>query len=177
MTNVRKDKPTYEVVQALISYDPETGVFTRLWRDDMHPNWNAVYAGKRADMLRPPRGYFNVKINKVLYRAHRVAWLLTYGAWPPDDLDVDHIDGDKGNNRIANLRLATRAENCWNSKSRKGASSSAKGVSKASKNRWSAAICTNGVKVQLGSFGTEEEAAEAYKLAASKMHGEFARFE
>jgi hypothetical protein len=98
--------------------------------------------------------------------AHRVAWALATGAWPADQ--IDHRDGDRDNNRLANLRPATHAENRQNlvQKPRKGAIMV--GVSKAPrcKNRWRAGMS----KRYLGTFGSPEEAHQAYLAAKKKFH-------
>lgn len=92
-----------------------------------------------------------------------------------DDVIVDHINGDGLDNRRCNLRLVTQSQNQWNRRSASGSSSSYVGVSHRGNGRWRAAITKNNKCVWLGTFGSEEEAACAYDVAARKMHGEFAR--
>lgn len=92
----------------------------------------------------------------------------------PCGVFVDHINGDTLDNRRANLRLCTPAENARNQKARKG-TSRFRGVSFNTKaQRWTAVICA-GKNQFLGMFPTEEEAARAYDAAAYRLHGEFAR--
>lgn len=94
----------------------------------------------------------------------------------PDDLDVDHIDGDRLNNRKANLRLATNQQNCWNQQRGIRNTSGFKGVSWHSRDEvWQSNIRAVGGQVFLGYFKTAEEAAMAYNEAAPAAHGEFAR--
>jgi hypothetical protein len=114
-----------EYVRSILDYDPETGEFRWKWREDRLANWNGRYAGKIAGCVKPT-GYVAIGINDRNYQSHRLAWLIIHGKWPPNDLD--HIDGDKLNNRIANLRLATRQENNRNSGLQKNNSTGVTGV-------------------------------------------------
>lgn len=91
----------------------------------------------------------------------------------PKGMVTDHIDGDGLNNRRGNLRLATRAQNSANAAPRGGASKY-RGVFKG-KGKWCAQIAKGGVRISLGSFDTEEEAAAAYDETAKSLHGQFAR--
>lgn len=102
-----KQAPSKEEVCAIVSYDPETGFFVRKG------------SGKRADTSMKI-GYRRVRMTlggeKCEFYAHRLAWLVTHGSWPEDE--IDHIDGKRGNNSILNLRAVTRAENAKNLKLR-----------------------------------------------------------
>lgn len=94
----------------------------------------------------------------------------------PDDMQVDHIDGDGLNNARSNLRLATPGENQRNSAGRPNKSSRYKGVSwSKDNNKWCASIGFGGRHKHLGLYRTEIEAARAYDAAAREHHGEFAR--
>ena len=95
-------------LRALLAYDRETGLLT--WRACPASGQGAVRMkpGARAG-CRSALGYMVVRINKVLYPAHRIIWLLETGQWPPEQ--VDHINEVKDDNRWENLRLATHAEN------------------------------------------------------------------
>jgi hypothetical protein len=92
----------------------------------------------------------------------------------PEDMFVDHIDGDPLNNRRGNLRVVTKAQNAANAKSRGGASQY-RGVYKARSGKWAAQIAKEGQRISLGHYETEEEAAAAYDEAAKELHGEYAR--
>lgn len=118
-------------------------------------------------------GYIVVRLDGRQYRAHRIIWALHYGAWP--ERDLDHINCDKSDNRIANLRPCDDIRNQWNVPARVG-SSAHKGVGRY-RGKWRARIRVgDGRRIELGVFKTEEEAAAAYRAAAVLYHGEFARF-
>ena len=98
---------TQEQVKELFDYDPETGDL--VWR--VKRGTHGV-AGKIAGGLDHHHGYFRIRIDGKLYRTHRIIWLYVYGAWPVND--IDHVNGLRHDNRICNLREATRAENMQN---------------------------------------------------------------
>ena len=107
---------------------------------------------------------------------HRVAWFLHYGEWPCRQ--IDHVNGNRSDNRIANLRLATNSENVCNRGKPKNNTSGFKGVSWNSGRRaWLATIRRKGSNKNLGYFATREAAADAYNRAALKYHGEFANLD
>ena len=108
--------------------------------------------------------------------SHQIAWYLTYGYWPIDKF-IDHIDGDPSNNRISNLRLATRNQNARNQKKNINSDNTSKykGVSLLRGNRWVAKIAFDGKNRGIGTYDTEREAALAYNVRAFELFGEFAR--
>lgn len=106
------------------------------------------------------------------YKAHRLAWLYMHGELP--DKSIDHINGLKTDNRIANLRLATNAQQKQNRPRNLNNSSGYKGVARA-ETKWRARINANGRHYYLGRFDTPEDAHNAYVAAAHRLHGEFAR--
>lgn len=119
-------------------------------------------------------GYICVGINKKIYYAHRIVWLLHYGIWPKGY--IDHINNDKTDNRIENLRLATHKENMRNKPTPKNNTSGVKGVSwHKQKRKWICGVTINGKWRQLGAFPTKELAAEFRQLAADMVYGSFAR--
>lgn len=99
---------------------------------------------------------------------------MVYGEWP--DQHVDHINGNKLDNRICNLRLATRSQNLSNRGAQANSRSGVKGVFvEAWSGRWKASIQHQGRTFNLGRYDTREQAQEAYRRAAEHYHGEFAR--
>lgn len=161
---------TLELVQELLAYEETTGVLR--W---LKSRSNVVkvgdIAGKKNDA-----GYLVVRLNKKHYRAHRIAWLLTYGEWPASG--IDHVNGDRSDNRIENLRLATAAQNGMNSRRPSGNTSGHKGVCYyKARDSWISYITANGKRHHLGYFKSKRAAIEAYSDAAKRLHGQFARIE
>lgn len=149
-----------ELREALI-YDPDTGHWFR------RRSSKACKAGKRLPI--PERGkYHRIRINRVGYRAHRLAWLYMTGEWPTEQ--VDHINGEPSDNRWSNLRLANPIENARNSRIRDDNTSGSPGVARY-KNGWRAYICGK----HLGCFRTWEEAVACYHGASTVLFGEFKR--
>lgn len=149
-------------------YDQESGDL--FWK--VSPA-KSVKEGSLAGTLNK-KGYKVVRFNYKYYKAHRIAWLLFYGGWPK--FEIDHINGDRSDNRIANLRLASRVQNLANRQKQKDTSSKYKGVYWNKKEKkWKASIRTEGKKIHLGYFVSEELAAKAYDEAAKKLHGDYAK--
>jgi len=151
-------------------YLPEIGIFIR----NNVPLRSRIKAGERVGSL-CKLGYRQIYISGKCYYEHRLACLWMTGNFPSAGFDVDHINGIKDDNRWSNLRVCSRAENSWNSKSHTDKeSSSMKGVS-LTKNgkKWRARISKSGNNIYLGIFDTKEQAYEAYYNAAEKEFGEF----
>ena len=170
--------PSRAYVKKRLQYDEATGSF--IWRsrqvlrrDDKR--WNTRYAGQVAGS--PNRdGYIQIKIDRRLYGAHRLAWLFCHDEWP--SLEVDHRNGNRADNRIANLRLATRTQQMANLKRPITNTSGLKGASFNKKlGRWSSYIQDGGKCRHLGYFHSAADAHKAYCAAADALHGEFARYE
>lgn len=161
-----------------LDYDPETGIFRLKARpgDAWHiRSWNTKFAGKVTGTPNS-HGYLRICLEGVSYKAHRLAWLWFYGRHPSDC--IDHINGDKSDNRIANLRDASHAQNKRNVGRPGNNSSGFKGVYRHTQaGRWVARIKGDGKYRHIGIFPTIEEAAEAYRKAAEAEHGDFARLE
>lgn len=159
----------------LLDYNPETGIFR--WKVDIRCGANKRLFRKAGDIAGSvsDSGYVVIRINYLLFYAHRIAWLLTHGKWPHECLD--HINLDRSDNRIVNLREATDLQNRTNTAVR--AKSGFKGVvsPKHAPNSYVAQISTNGRPRYLGTFRTPEEANAAYCQAAVAQFGEFARFQ
>ena len=150
-------------LKELLDYDPETGVFTR------KVNIGYRVAGTIAGTT--DNGYRRIVINDRPYMAHRLAWLFIYGEFPK--LQIDHKNGNRSDNRLINLRLATNAQNSAN---RPPVGNGLKGCCYKKRNgRWVAQIMKECRQIHLGYFDTEQEAHSAYAEAATKLHGEFAR--
>ena len=120
------------------------------------------------------RGYWQLCHKRKCYRAHRVVWFLVTGEDPGDQV-IDHVNGDGLDNRFDNLRVCDQKDNMRNSKKSRNNAQKYKGVSKHGNRGYQARIGVNGKQIALGTFSTQEEAAEAYNLAAKEYHGEYAR--
>jgi hypothetical protein len=171
-----------DVLKDAVSYDPLTGDFTWKLRPFNHFStprgarvFNTRFSGKTAGCLRRPIGneYVTFRLQGVLVYAHRAAWAVTHGDWPVET--IDHVNGNKSDNRISNLRAATHSENQRNAKQNIRIISGVKGVywSK-DRHRWYARLRYAGAYHHLGSFGTIEEAEQAVRAARELNHGEFA---
>ena len=168
--------PDIETLRKLLAYDPETGVLTWLprpvsmfGRNQDWLRWSARYAGMPAFTADDGQGYRHGAIFGRKYRAHRVAWALHHGEWPVDQ--IDHENGDRADNRIANLRSVTNAENGRNQKRSARNASGVIGVHWfKTKRKWRAAITVAGVSMSLGYFARIEDACEA-RDAAERRHG------
>jgi hypothetical protein len=136
-------------------------------------NWNSRYAGKPAMTYIGAHGYRCGNLLGSVRLLHRVAMALILDSWGFDF--VDHINGNKLDNRACNLRPCSNAENLRNSAPRRG-SSTFKGVCFHKQNKnWVASITLDGQTRHLGSFSSEIDAAKAYDAAATQLHGEYAR--
>lgn len=160
---------TAEYVREILDYDPETGVFIRKVRTAQ-----CNQAGDRADKLVTNPlcyGYRDITIKGKKYRAHRIAWLHHYGKWPKDQLD--HINGDRGDNRIANLRDVPDRVNKENSRRpRKHTTSGYLGVHWSSQSgKWHSRITVQGKIKHLGTFADPAEAHQEY-LEAKRLYHE-----
>lgn len=159
---------TQRELKRLVAYDPETGCFTQRVRTSQR-----IKVGDRIGW-KTMHGYHTANINKTAHRLHRLAWLYVYGEWP--DGPLDHINNDRGDNRISNLRLSTPSKNAMNRKCRSDSRSGIKGITWNEKEGvWRATIGINGKRKTLGRFSTAQEAHAAYCEAARLIHGEFAR--
>jgi hypothetical protein len=158
-----KNDLSYELVSKLFSYCPETGHVTWL----LSPA-NSTPAGQRAGCI-GRAGYRFILIAGKLYREHRIAWLLATGANAAHE--VDHANGDRADNRWANLRGATHAENMQNMRRLKRPEPWPQGVSlhKAS-GLWRARITANREEHNLGYFHSPEAAHKAYLEAKARLH-------
>jgi hypothetical protein len=160
--------PTADDVRNRLDCDPETGIFT--WRAcaAMRIEWNTRYAGAVAGSDNS-QGYRDISIDGKRHLAHRLAWLIMTGEWPVDD--IDHINGDRADNRIANLRAVDRTENMRNAAMRSDNTSGHMGVCWDKRcEKWRAQIKANGRRIHLGLFTALADAIAA-RAAAEIAYG------
>lgn len=158
--------PLADRLRDVVLYDATTGVFR--WKNP---------AGKRASFLRGKiagcknaYGYRVIRVDGVLFQASRLAWLYTHGV-PPHE-EIDHINGDVSDNRLSNLREATRVQNGTNQGPNCRSLSGIRGVRwHSGDRRWQARYKGK----WLGNFLSKEDAALAYVKHVSAIHGEFVR--
>ena len=162
-----------ETLRELLSYDHEQGILTWKKRDLRFFQserdwkiWNTKYANKRATSLL--RGRRRVRVLGVSFSEHRVAWAIYHGEWP--DLQIDHLNGDPSDNRLANLRLATNQMNSCNSKLPRNNKSGRIGVNLTKYGSWRAEICVHQKRIHLGCFDSFEAACAA-RVAAEREYG------
>jgi hypothetical protein len=141
---------TAERVRELLHYDPETGVFARRVSVSGRRRAGGVGSIERD-------GYIRITICRHRFPAHRLAWFYQTGEWP--GADIDHVNGDRADNRLCNLREATRSRNCMNARMPANNTSGFKGVIwDRYKRKWRADIKLNGKNKTLGLFASPERA-------------------
>lgn len=163
---------TLERLKYLLSYDPETGLWTRLVT---RPGRNAK-AGSIARHI-DGDGYVQIHVDGRYYRSTRLAFFYMTGEQLPDDVEVDHKDRDRSNDRWNNLRLATDSQNKANGDAYETNQLKVRGVGRGDRQRskpFRARIQVDGKPKHLGYFETPELASAAYKAAAIRYFGEFA---
>lgn len=159
---------THERLLEVMRYDPATGAF--VWKVRAA---NCVRVNRPAGGIHP-LGYRVISIEGKKYYAHRLAWFYVHGVWPP--AEVDHVNEDRVDNRLSNLRLATHSENNRHRGKTKRNTSGYKGVALNKRyGLWVARIRNDSRDCFLGYFDSPEKAHEAYCAAAIKYHGEFAK--
>lgn len=154
---------TAERAREMLHYNADTGVLT--WKVSVR----SVRKGDVAGTINA-RGYRLIKLDGARYRAHRLAWLITNGTWPSDE--VDHINGQKDDNSIANLRDVSRSVNSQNQRrARSDSRSGLLGVRfDKSRGNWRAGIGVDGKELSLGRFDTPEAAHDVYVDAKRQLH-------
>lgn len=126
-------------------------------------------AGNKAGKLRKD-GYFDVGLFGKYYLVHRIVYALFNNSLPKF---IDHIDRDRSNNRIENLREASANQNTWNASKSKANNTGVKGVRKTKNSKFEARVAANGITYQVGTFDTIEQAEQAIILYREKLHKEF----
>jgi hypothetical protein len=170
---------TQEYLKECFNYDHDTGILRWKVRPQEHfatdrvcKSVNSKWAGHVAGAI-SSSGYLIVGVNGKRHLVHRVIWPLVCGKWP--EFDIDHINGNRADNRLTNLREATRSENRRNCRIRGDNKSGLKGVGFHKKRgKYRARIKADGITTNLGFFSTPQEAHTAYCTAADKHHGQFA---
>jgi hypothetical protein len=149
---------TREQLHELLRYDPVTGDF--YWRVQTNPR---ALVGMKAGANSISQGYRHINMNKKQYKAHNLVWFYFHGVFPTNV--IDHINGNRLDNRIENLRDVTRQQNSWNlQKAKRNSKSGYLGVDwKPERNKWRAQIRVGGKKKLIGYFATAEEASVAYQ--------------
>lgn len=152
---------TASEARALLEYNPETGELVRR-------------KGGGGPVGSPDtKGYLRVMLDGQRYKNHRVVWLLVYGEWPSGPLD--HINGDKADNRLLNLRLASPSQNLYNTPTKRTNTSGVKGVMwHKHSGKWVAQLRVSGRCVLFRRYATKEAATAAIREARLQAHGEFA---
>jgi HNH endonuclease len=159
-----------EELREAFTYNPKTGELRWNYRPECGRLWNYKHAGNIAGSPIQSSGYIGMTIRGRFYVGHRIAWALHFGEWPTYHLD--HKNRKRADNRIENLRLATRTQNAANryyiSKS------GLRGVRLTRNGTWQVRIQDRpGNRITIGTFATKEEATEAYRIAAVTAFGEF----
>lgn len=153
---------TAERLREVLDYDLDTGVF----------RWRKAQKGVAAGAVSGTdngRGYLLIRVEGRLCRAHRLAWLYVHGRWPTDQLD--HINGVKNDNRIANLREATNAENGQNFAVSRRNTSGHPGVNwHGGCRRWHVRIQLAGKRQHIGFFNKFDDAVAARAKAKAEFH-------
>lgn len=170
---MREQQLSAAYVRSILDYDPATGIFRWRQRADRAKNWNSRWAGKEAGSL--SNGYVIVQIDKPNnYYTGQLAWLIAHGSWPPEQ--VDHINNDRSDNRLSNLRLATNSQNNQNQGPQRNSRSGFRGVHfHPETGKWRASIVIDRRRHSLGLHATPALAAAARDAGARALVGEFAR--
>jgi len=166
-----------EELRQLLRYDPETGKlywlergpewFPEYDRERCWRRWNTRWSGREAFTSRNGCGYFTGSLLDQPHRAHRVAWAIYHGAWPQGE--IDHINGDRSDNRIENLRDVPKLVNSMNAARPAHNTSGSVGVHWYKKNnKWSAAITVEQRQIHLGYFANKDDAIAARRSAEER---------
>ena len=157
------EKLSYEYVSEILEYDHSTGIFK--WKKKIgHRSKVGANAGCISS------GYVHIGINRQLYPAHRLAWLMFYGYWPK--YFIDHINGEPLDNKISNLRDVPCSQNLQNQRrAQQRSKSGLLGASfHAARKRWRAQIAVNSKTIHIGYFNTAEAAHQAYLEKKREIH-------
>lgn len=154
-----RDMLTQNYLKTLIHYNPETGECVRLSKTSFNTKAGEVINGK------DDRGYKRLMINRVRYKLHQLIWLYVYGEFPKED--IDHINQDKTDNRLQNLRDVSRSVNCRNIRFRKNSPFGISGIS-LNDSKYMVRIVQKGKEKYIGRFDDFFEACCVRKSAEHK---------
>lgn len=169
---------TQEYLLSILDYDPETG--NLYWKrrpiesfatSRAYGLWNTRFANKIAGS-KTMTGYISVRLKNRGYQAHILIWIMLNG--DSYEGEIDHVNGNRDDNRICNLRIANDTTNAQNKKCRSDSKTSIKGVSKRPCG-WVPRIQIGKKRICLGTFNCPAVASFAYQIAADVYFGEFAR--
>ena len=154
--------PSQSELQSMLEYDPATGIVT--WKEGR----SNILKGSVAGCLHPS-GYKVMGFNNQTHRLQRIIWVYMFG-YIPEGFYIDHINGNKIDNRLENLRLATNNQNQQNRPAPKNSSSGYRGVTwHKQMNKWMSRICHNRKRTTIGFFDSAQEAYDAYREQANQL--------
>tara|TARA_R100000951_G_C2640464_1_gene180763 strand:+ start:148 stop:663 length:516 start_codon:yes stop_codon:yes gene_type:complete len=160
---IAKDLPSLETLDKLFSYNAESGALYR-----------KMCSGKLKEAGTLNQGYIRVSVVRNVFAAHRLCWKICHKKDIPVGYEVDHINQDRSDNRISNLRLVTQSQNMRNKTRYRSNKSGLVGVAvrndmREGTKRWRAQINVNGENIKLGSFKTKDEAIAARRDAEARF--------
>lgn len=162
-----KPLPPLEELKEFLDYNPDTGIFT--WKKQISNLKVGQVAG-----VKQSKGYIQIRFKGGNYLAHRLAYYMYHGVDPLEKF-IDHIDGDKTNNKIKNLRIANNSQNGTNRVSL--AINNTSGVTgvvwNKRKKKWMARVTINRFQKHLGIFANKEDAIKSRREAEIKYYGDF----
>lgn len=165
-------RPTLDYLRTRIAVDLATGAVTWIDATEHHKRLNGALAGSIRRPSKGRKGYVYIKVNTAALKRSHIVYLFGHGHWPKNQ--VDHINGDSTDDRLANLRDVTATQNAWNHKGRAKKSALPMGVRALPSGRFQARIACNKQKFLFGPFDTATEAQAVYQQKRKELFGEFA---
>ncbi len=179
--------PPLSELRQILHYDSENGLLIHLKRNPemfsdgglgKHTNckrWNTKFAGKKAGYIDKSNNSLTIKINSEKYYGHRICYSLYHNIELPVEIEIDHKNRDRSDNRITNLRIANRGQQNQNTKIRSDNTSGYKGISwDKVRCKWKVRINVDGKEIMLGRFVDLNEAIKCRQEAEKKYFGEYA---